>query len=212
MHGVPVAECGVILVTAVTRTAILLIMDRWWLDRTAAWWAKAARAKKHVGDIVGLADAYARLAPHEVRREAGGHPGETCYRFRFVKPVPVELLTTIGDAVHNMRSRLDSVAHELARQHVGGQMTSNIGKHRRPPLLAWYLDFAYFTEDVGDIKFQARLPSAPLDDNSVIASISDPRDSTAPGPQPRFEFNLSLADDTAAPHGLSPPLAAGSPI
>jgi hypothetical protein len=69
--------------------------------------------------------------------------------------------------------------------------------------LAWYLDFAFFTEDVADIKFQARLPSAPLDDNSVIATIFDPRDSTVPGPQPRFEFNLSLVDDTASPHDLA---------
>jgi hypothetical protein len=65
---------------------MLPAMDQWWRDRTAAWWAKAARAKKHVGDIIGLADSYERLAPYGVRREAGDQPGETLYRFRSSSP------------------------------------------------------------------------------------------------------------------------------
>jgi hypothetical protein len=56
-------------------------------------------------------------------REATDRPGGAVFRFHVRQPVPVELVTTIGDAIHNMRSSLDSVAHELARQHAGSNMT-----------------------------------------------------------------------------------------
>jgi hypothetical protein len=41
--------------------------------------------------------------------------GRTEYRLRIHKPMPVEISTTVGDVLHNLRSALDSLAHEIAR-------------------------------------------------------------------------------------------------
>ena len=71
-----------------------------------------------------MAAAYERAAAYEIHREATDIPGQDAYRFHVRAPAPVELLTTIGDALHNMRSCLDSVAYKLARRHLGDQMTS----------------------------------------------------------------------------------------
>ena len=38
-------------------------------------------------------------------------------------PIPVHFSTTIGDALHNLRSALDCAAYELARRHVGCDLT-----------------------------------------------------------------------------------------
>jgi hypothetical protein len=60
--------------------------------------------------------------------------------------------------------------HELARlSHL-----SNVDKHRRLPLLAWYLDFAYFTQEVSEVRFRTQPSSDGLQDGSVIASIHGP--------------------------------------
>jgi hypothetical protein len=60
--------------------------------------------------------------------------------------VPVELLTTIGDAVHNMRSCLDSAAHELARQHLGCEMTELLAKASQFPICKDRAEFDRFFE------------------------------------------------------------------
>jgi hypothetical protein len=266
--------------TADTFAGTLQAMDRFWFDPEAAWWAKAARARRHVHDAVSMAAGYQLSAPYEVRREATDRAGEAVFRFHVLRPVPVELLTTIGDAIHNMRSCLDSVAHEFARQHVGSDMSeqqeratqfplfkdraefddffdshrhrqsmygqrerdamrcvqpfaipeetsaqgvdwstspedhykhhelarlshlSNVDKHRRLPLLAWYLEFAYFTREVSGIRLGTQPSSDALQDGSVFASITDPSGRQAIMPEPAFEFSLALIDDPAAPHDL----------
>jgi hypothetical protein len=66
-----------------------------------------------------MAAQYEMCRPYEIVAEPTGIANETAYRFRIRKPVPVELQTTAGDAFHNMRSCLDSVAYELAVRHVG---------------------------------------------------------------------------------------------
>jgi hypothetical protein len=66
-----------------------------------------------------MAAQYEMCEPYEIVAEPTGIANETAYRLRILKPVPVELQTTAGDAFHNMRSCLDSVAYELAARHVG---------------------------------------------------------------------------------------------
>jgi hypothetical protein len=98
-------------------------MDESWREPTAAWWAKAARARKHIQDIRTMVAEFDRSGPYEIRAEATDHPGEVAYRFHVLKPLPAELLTTVGDALHNMRSCLDSVAYELARRYLHDDMS-----------------------------------------------------------------------------------------
>jgi hypothetical protein len=93
-------------------------VDIWW-DRSSAWWAKAARARKHIEDISSMVWAFERSDPYEIRSDPTGQPGELAYRVHVRTSVPPEIVTTIGDALHNMRSCLDSIAFELARQYVG---------------------------------------------------------------------------------------------
>lgn len=61
--------------------------------------------------------------PWSVESEPGPNPNQTAFRLRVWRPVPVDLITVVGDAVHNMRSSLDAVAYELARRHVGGPLS-----------------------------------------------------------------------------------------
>ena len=56
--------------------------------------------------------AFEESEAYTVRREGSDKPNVVAFRFKIVRPVPVQLLTAIGDAVHNMRSALDSVAFE----------------------------------------------------------------------------------------------------
>lgn len=70
-----------------------------------------------------MVTAFEQGTAFRLSRETTDRPGQIGFRFHPVRSVPVELLTTIGDALHNMRSCLDSVAYELARRHLGDDMT-----------------------------------------------------------------------------------------
>jgi hypothetical protein len=94
-----------------------------WREPSAAWWAKVARANKHIQDIRAVADEFESSRPYEVRQEDTDDPDEIAFRFHILQPVPPELLTAVGDSLHNMRSCLDSIAYELARQYLHGAMT-----------------------------------------------------------------------------------------
>ena len=60
--------------------------------------------------------------PWSVDFEPGEIPNETAFRLRVHRAVPVDVVTVIGDAVHNLRSALDAVAYALACQHFGGEL------------------------------------------------------------------------------------------
>lgn len=66
---------------------------------------------------------FERSKPSEARREDTDNPSQVAFRFHILQKVPTELLTAVGDAIHNMRSCLDSVAYELARQYLNDEMT-----------------------------------------------------------------------------------------
>jgi len=61
--------------------------------------------------------------PWHVEEEAGPGPNQMTFRLRVTRLVPADLITAVGDAVHNMRSALDAVAHEMARRHVGESLS-----------------------------------------------------------------------------------------
>lgn len=92
-------------------------------DLDAAWWAKARRAGKHIADLRSMVSQFDPETAYELKCEPAKEPGTAALRFTVRRAVPIEILTTIGDVLHNMRSCLDSVAFELARGHLGEQMT-----------------------------------------------------------------------------------------
>jgi hypothetical protein len=244
-----------------------------WRHPSAAWWAKAARAQKHIQDVGALVTGLERAAPYQIHREVTDQPGRVAFRFRLLKPMPVHLLTTIGDVLHNLRSCLDSVAFELARRHVGDAMTekqesaaqfpicrdrgafdefvsspvrrgmygqqerdalrcvqpfalhdelaalgtdpatsladeyrinelarlnrlSNLDKHRRLPLLAWYAGFVYLTGDAPGCTWSrpARQPAG-LQDNDVIGYLTHQDPGTDHSPALKVEMRLALTED-----------------
>jgi hypothetical protein len=78
-------------------------MPQSWRDPSAAWWAKAARAGKHIDDIGYMVGEFEQAKPYQVRREPTEHPDEVAFRFHIDSLIPTKLLTTVGDALHNMR-------------------------------------------------------------------------------------------------------------
>jgi hypothetical protein len=72
-----------------------------------------------------MMDVFEDSEAYAVFRENTERPNVVAFRFKVLRQPPVQLLTAIGDAIHNMRSALDSVAYELARQHFNGAMTED---------------------------------------------------------------------------------------
>jgi hypothetical protein len=95
----------------------------WWQDPTSAWWAKVNRAKHHINALAADIDSFLGSTAYEVLAEPGEQPNETIYRLRMQLPIPIHFSTTIGDALHNLRSALDYAAYEMARRHVGRDLT-----------------------------------------------------------------------------------------
>lgn len=95
-----------------------------WVDPDSPWWAKLRTAHHHLRSVRRLVDDFTATSPWTVETAPTATPGEVQYRLRVHDPVPVDLLTTVGDAVHNMRSALDCVAYVLAKRNHGGQLSS----------------------------------------------------------------------------------------
>jgi hypothetical protein len=56
-----------------------------------------------------MAAAFELSPAYEIRQEVP-EPGRVLATFHVLKPMPVQLLTAIGDVLHNMRSSLDALA------------------------------------------------------------------------------------------------------
>jgi hypothetical protein len=93
-----------------------------WRDQESSWWAKLRRACKHVTELRKMISEFESDRPWSVEVEAGPEANELSYRLRILRPVPSDLITAAGDAIHNMRSALDAVAFELASRHLQGNM------------------------------------------------------------------------------------------
>lgn len=84
---------------------------------------------------------------------------------------------------------LEFVTDELHRLHT----LSNVDKHRRLPLLAWYLGFHYW--DNPECTWQyARHPHAELQDEALVGYLTNSSQGS-PAAQVTFEFKLSFIDD-----------------
>jgi hypothetical protein len=251
-------------------------VDQSWREPTAAWWAKLERANKHIKEIYSMVNDFEESNAYSVCRESTDKPNVVAFRFKILREIPVQLLTAIGDAVHNMRSALDSVAFELARQNLQGSMTekqeqaaqfpiyqtggeldefferrnqrdlygeqdkkaircvqpftlseeaaalgvniqtdprmefaidelhrlhslSIVDKHRRLPLLSWYLDINYWNDDKCKWGY-AQEPNAEFKDQALIGYLEGPGQGP-PAVEATFMFKLSLVDDPVSSIG-----------
>ena len=128
-------------------------MEADWTDSEAPWWAKLRRAYRHIEEV------RARVTQLDdsgwsVEREPGEAPSETTYRLRVHRPIPADLTTAVGDAVHNMRSSLDCVTYALARRHLGRDLTEKEEEQTKFPIRKSRLEFdAYFKHEVRGAMF-----------------------------------------------------------
>jgi hypothetical protein len=101
-----------------------MTFDQSWLDRASAWWAKADRAQIHLRSLDRLVAEFRASEPYTVVPRPTDTRGRTEYRLHIHKPMPVEISTTIGDILHNLRSALDSLAYEIALRGLDRPMTA----------------------------------------------------------------------------------------
>jgi hypothetical protein len=94
----------------------------WWLDPECAWWAKADCAKGHIDTLAGQVNDFLRAGSYAVIPEQG-RPGETAYRLRMSRRIPVQFSTMLGDALHDLRSALDCAAGGMARRYLGKDLS-----------------------------------------------------------------------------------------
>jgi hypothetical protein len=105
---------------------------------------KLDRAGEHAAALVAETKAYFQGGSFRVEPEPGERPHETVYRIRLSEPIPVRVSAIIGDALHNLRSALDCVAFEMARQHIGRDLTEREEKATAFPILGTPEGFAEF--------------------------------------------------------------------
>ena len=74
---------------------------------------KIDRAKKHFGDLELAIKAYFERKGCSVIAEYDPETKQELHRFRMNECIPMEWGTLIGDCVHNLRSSLDFLAHDL---------------------------------------------------------------------------------------------------
>jgi hypothetical protein len=92
-----------------------------WKNPNMPRMAKLQRADVHIDR---LAELSAKIDPATYWMDfETGDGDETHLRITEAMPIPVEVSTVLGDAVHNLRSALDTVAYELARMSNGGTLT-----------------------------------------------------------------------------------------
>jgi hypothetical protein len=90
-------------------------------QRTASIRAKIQRAEKHISDLNVEVSAFLATNPYSAIRHDDPKTGN--YELRlWTRDCLPQLLTILGDAIHNLRSALDHLACELVRAN-GGTVT-----------------------------------------------------------------------------------------
>jgi hypothetical protein len=70
---------------------------------------KIERAEKHITDLVAECDAFIKLYPYEIVGEQNPDTRKYVVTCRVPKPPPLEWGAVAGDAIHNLRSALDTL-------------------------------------------------------------------------------------------------------
>lgn len=83
------------------------------LDRVAPIKAKIKRAKKHIDDLDSAIDLFLEREPYRQVGHDDVETGDRVVALRVVEEVPSEILTIVGDAIHNLRASLDYLVASL---------------------------------------------------------------------------------------------------
>jgi hypothetical protein len=98
-------------------------MEPWMLDPEAAWWAKLRRADEHLIVVADFFHDFQATEPYTLTPEDTDNPDEVAYRLRVHREAPADLMTVVGDVLHNLGSALDSLAFGLAVRSVDRELT-----------------------------------------------------------------------------------------
>jgi hypothetical protein len=136
--------------------AVLVSYGPTWMDQDSSWWAKANRAKEHIDSLRRQVDDYRASAPYSLTPEPTEKLARLAYRLRFPKPVPATVSTTVGDALHNLRAALESLAFEVARRSQGGTLTAKQEKDSTFPICESPEDFDAFFKGKNGLLYDRR--------------------------------------------------------
>ncbi|MBI4266164.1 MAG: hypothetical protein HY657_17450 [Acidobacteria bacterium] len=75
--------------------------------------AKLRRSDEHIVTLYNEAARYQNTNPHHLRGHRDTGKGKPGFTLHFAKQPPLYFAVIIGDAVHNLRSAIDYIAHEL---------------------------------------------------------------------------------------------------
>jgi hypothetical protein len=88
-----------------------------------AWAAKLSRAQRHVDSLRDVVAAYVAEQPVVLVPEATDDSAVTAYRVKYGAPIPAEVALVCGDALHNIRSALDSLVFAMVCSSAGRPLT-----------------------------------------------------------------------------------------
>ncbi|MBI3160711.1 MAG: hypothetical protein HYZ26_14020 [Chloroflexi bacterium] len=79
-------------------------------------WMKIGRAEKHISDFEKTSKSFLETKPFSFRHEEDHQAHLKYLVVDNIRPIPDELVPTIGDAIHNLRTSLDLLACQLMRR------------------------------------------------------------------------------------------------
>lgn len=121
-----------------------------WMDPETSWWAKANRAKEHLGHLSRLVEDLRASNPYSLTPETDEKPGWLAYRLRFSEPVVSPAINVaIGDVLHNLRTALESLAFEVAQISKGEPLTKVEERNSTFPICKRPDDFERFLRGKG---------------------------------------------------------------
>jgi hypothetical protein len=115
---------------------LLFDVDLDWCDPGRPWWVKLRRAGVRLKELHHAVASFRAREPWRLETEAGRQPGEVAYRFRMLCPIPTDIAAIAGEVINSLRSALDTVVFELARNYAG----SLTPKQERLPAFESFVD------------------------------------------------------------------------
>jgi hypothetical protein len=92
-------------------------------DRLRGIQAKTERAKQHIADLERAVRAFRDSKPYEIGTERDPKTGYLIYQVVRADEAPLQLSLIAGDAIQNLRTALDHLAHQLVLAN--GNMPTN---------------------------------------------------------------------------------------
>lgn len=124
-------------------------VDATWTEPRSSWCAKAERARVHIDSLRQQIAEFMDTGPYSLKPEQTEVPDRWAYRLRHHGEIPIEISTTVGDVLHNLRAALDNLAFELARRNHGGNLTPAQERLSSFPITTSPADFDRFMSERG---------------------------------------------------------------